>query len=364
MALCEWTIDASRDAASHVREARMAVLAASSTDVKPLASPATGYGGMAAMHSISRRGFVISAATAGAAFGLYRPLEFVGSAFAQQAGSAEVVKFKVGDVEVIQLYDGIWEKPHDEKFIRNATLDETKAALRAGGLTDAHVPITFTVTAVRIGGRLVLFDSGTGAQLAPTAGNITKNDLWKAAGIDPAQVDTIIITHFHADHISGLMAKDTNAPIFPKAQIHVPAGEYRHWTNPATTAAPAKRVQSVFPGWSNIRQFEGEIEVVPGVRAVATPGHTPGHTSYHIGSGGQQLIVSGDVTNIRALNLVNPGWHLAFDGDADLAEANRRKMFDRIVADKVIATGYHWGVPGAGTIAKDGTNYVFTPVKA
>jgi hypothetical protein len=97
-------------------------------------------------------------------------------------------------LEVIQLYDGVWEKAHDEKFIRNATLDETKAALRAGGVTDAHVPITFTITAVRTPGGLVLFDSGTGAQLAPTAGNITKNNLWKAAGIDPASVTNIVIT--------------------------------------------------------------------------------------------------------------------------------------------------------------------------
>jgi glyoxylase-like metal-dependent hydrolase (beta-lactamase superfamily II) len=316
------------------------------------------------MRSISRRGFVISAATAGAAFGLNRPLEFIGPAFAQPASGPEVVKFKVGDVEVIQIYDGVWEKAHDEKFIRNATLDETKAALRAGGLTDAHVPITFTVTAVRTSGGLVLIDSGTGAQLAPTAGNITKNNLWQAAGINPAEVTNIVISHFHGDHISGLMAKDTNAPIFPKAQIHVAATEYKFWTNPAVTAGAAKRIQSVFPGWTNIRQFEGEIEVVPGVRAISTPGHTAGHTSFHIGSGSQQLIVLADVTNIRALNLTNPGWHLAFDADAAMAEANRRKIFDRIVADKVTATGYHWGMPGAGTLAKDGNSYVFTPVAA
>ena len=96
------------------------------------------------MQSISRRGFVISAATAGAAFGLDGPLEFVGRAFGQAASGPEVVKFKVGGVEVIQLYDGVWQKAHDEKFIRNANVDQTKAALRAGGLTDAHVPVTFT----------------------------------------------------------------------------------------------------------------------------------------------------------------------------------------------------------------------------
>jgi glyoxylase-like metal-dependent hydrolase (beta-lactamase superfamily II) len=315
------------------------------------------------MHSISRRGFVISAAAAGAAFGLDGPLEFLTPAFAQKAAQ-DVAKFKIGDIEVIQMYDGIWEKAHDEKFIKNATLDETKAALKAGGLTDAHVPIPFTVTAIRTKGKLVLFDSGTGAQLAPTAGNITKNDVWKKAGIDPAKVDTIVVTHFHPDHISGLMAKDTNAAIFPNATIYVPAAEYKFWTDPATTAGAAKRIQAVFPTWKNIKQFEGDKDVVPGVKPINTNGHTPGHTSYVIGSGNRQLIVLGDVTNIPALFVRNPGWQAAFDADGPKAEAARRKIFDRAIADKATVTGYHYGMPGAGTIKKDGKGYVFTPVKA
>ena len=314
------------------------------------------------MQSISRRAFVISAATAGAAFGLDGPLEFVGRAFGQQA-TQDVVKFKVGDIEVIQIYDGVWEKAHDPGFVRNASVDDVKNALRAANLTDAHVPITFTVTAVRINGRLVVFDSGTGAQVAPTAGNITNKNLWQAAGIEPDKVETIIVTHFHPDHINGLMAKDTNAPVFPNAQIHVPASEYKFWTDPATTAGPAKRIQAVFPGWKNIRQFEDGAEVVPGIRAVNSNGHTPGHTSFHLASGNQQLFVLGDVTNIRALNMKNPGWHLTFDANPTLAEENRRKLFDRVVAEKAVATGYHWGMPGAGTVEKDGSGYALVPVK-
>ena len=315
------------------------------------------------MKSISRRGFVISAATAGAAFGLDGPLEFLTPAFAQ-AAAKDLVTFKVGDIEVTQMYDGIWERAHDPGFVKNASLDDVKAALRAGGLTDAHVPITFTVTAVKMNGNLVLFDSGTGAQVAPMAGNITKNDIWKKAGIDPEKVTTIVVTHFHADHISGLMAKDTNAPIFPNAEIHVPEAEYKFWTAPTTTAGAAKRIQAVFPGWKNIKPFDGEKEIVPGVRAVNTNGHTAGHTSYHMGSGDKQLIVLGDVTNIPALFVKNPGWHAVFDCDAPLAEANRRKIFDRAIADKATVTGYHFGMPGAGTIRKDGSGYVFEPVTA
>jgi glyoxylase-like metal-dependent hydrolase (beta-lactamase superfamily II) len=315
------------------------------------------------MQSISRRGFVISTAAASAAFGLDGPLEFFTPAFAQKADQ-DVFKFKVGDIEVIQMYDGVWEKAHDEKFIKNATIDETKAALKAAGQTDAHVPITFTVTAIRSKGKLVLFDAGTGAQLAPTAGNITKNDLWKKAGIDPAQVTTIVMTHFHGDHISGLMAKDTNAPIFPKAEIHVPATEYKYWTDPATTAGAAKRIQAVFPTWKNIKQFSGEKEVVPGVSAVNTNGHTPGHTSYLVSSGRNQMMVLGDVSNIPSLFVKHPEWRAIFDVDGELAEKNRRKTYDRVVADGLTVTGYHFGMPGAGKIKKDGKGYAFIPVKA
>jgi glyoxylase-like metal-dependent hydrolase (beta-lactamase superfamily II) len=274
-----------------------------------------------------------------------------------------VVKFKVGDIEVIQMYDGLWEKAHDPNFVKNASLDEVRAALKAGGLTDEFVPIPFTVTAVKAKGKLVLFDAGTGGQVSPKAGLVAAKNM-KAAGIDPDKVSTIVITHFHGDHISGLMAKDTNAPIFPNAEILVPATEYKFWTDPSTTAGAAKRIQAVFPGWKNIKQFEGDKEIAPGVRAIASNGHTPGHTSYQLSSGRKQLIVLGDVTNIPALNLRNPGWHLVFDVDPTVAETNRRKMFDRVVTDKITVTGYHFGFPGAGSIKKDGKGYVFVPVKA
>src|SRR6266545_1240702 len=284
------------------------------------------------MHSISRRGFVISATAAAAAFGLDGPLEFMTPAFAQKADK-DIVRFKVGDIEVIQMYDGIWEKAHDPGFVKNASLDEVKTALKAGGLTDAHVPIPFTVTAIKSKGKIVLFDSGTGAQLAPTAGLITKNDLWKKAGIDPAKVTTIVMTHFHPDHITGLMAKDTNAATFPNAEIHVPATEYKYWTDAATTGGAAKRIQTVFPTWKNMKQFDGEKDVVAGVRAINTNGHTPGHTSYLVSSVRNQMIVLGDVSNIPSLFVKHPEWRAVFDVDGELAEKNRRKTYDRVVAD-------------------------------
>ena len=332
------------------------------------------------MQSISRRGLVISAATATAAFGLNGPLAIL-PAEAQGSGAKHAngslmslvdkgfVKFKVGDIEVTQMYDGTWEKAHDPNFIKNASVDETKAGLTAAGATDAYVPIPFTVTAVKMGGRTIMFDSGTGAQGAPTAGLIKKNDMLKAAGIDAASISAIIVTHFHPDHIFGLMEKDTNAQVFPSAEIIVPTTEYAYWTDagliaklPEARHPLIKRIQATFPSWKNIKQVENGKDAIAGVRAVASNGHTPGHTAYVLGSGNQQLIVSGDVTNIAALFVKNPNWLAVFDTDAAVAEASRRALFDRAVADGAVVTGYHWGMPGAGTIKKDGNGYALVPV--
>lgn len=323
------------------------------------------------MDNISRRGFVISAAAAGAAFGLNGPLEFIGSAFAQSNPALlekGFVKFKVGDVEVTQIYDGIWNRELQDGFVKNASLADVQGALKAAGLAENIVPIPFTVTAVTIGGKTTLIDSGTGApgQVQPTAGLAAAKNL-AAAGIDAGKVESIVMSHFHPDHISGLMAKDSADQMFPNATIHVPAPELAWWTGSSVPQAGqglANRIKATLGTWKNVKAFDGEPEVVPGIRAVSTPGHTPGHTSFHVGSGSQQLIIQGDLTNIPALFVRNPGWHAVFDTDAPLAEATRRRMFDRAIADKATITGYHYGLPGAGTIAKDGNGYVFTAIGA
>jgi glyoxylase-like metal-dependent hydrolase (beta-lactamase superfamily II) len=330
------------------------------------------------MNDLTRRSFVISAAAASAAFGLKGPVEFFGSAAHAQGGNPigapqalvdqGFAKFKVGSIEVIQVYDGHWEKAHDEKFIRNATLDETKAALKKGGVTDAFVPISFTITVVRVGGRTIMFDSSTGGQLAPTAGRLVAKNL-AAAGVQPSDISTIIVTHYHADHIWGLMAKETNAQLYPNAEIIVPEAEHKHWTAPELVEkvpegarGNVRRIQATLPTWKNIKQAAAGTEVTAGVRSIATYGHTPGHTSYVVSSGSDSMIVGGDVSNIRALNLANPGWHL-FDANPTLAEEGRRKLYDQVVTDKSVITGYHWGMPGAGTLQKDGNGYALVPVK-
>jgi len=311
----------------------------------------------------------LSAAGASAAFGLAKPIAFIGAAQAQTAPAQGFRKYKVGDIEVISLYDGVWEKPHDESFIKDVTVDQTKAALKAGGASDANVAIPFTILAVKTGGRLMLIDSGTGGGQTggPQAGQLAQS--MAAAGLDPKEVKTIIISHFHGDHIFGLMAKDTNAQMFPEAEIIVPAAELKWWTQPVDSIAKprqalAQRVQATLPSWKNVKVVEGEAEVAPGIRAIPAFGHTQGHTVHLISSGGKQLLATADATNIQALFVKNPTWQAAFDHVPELAIETRKKLFDRAIADGAMVAGYHWGLPNVGTIAKDGNGYAFTAAQA
>jgi glyoxylase-like metal-dependent hydrolase (beta-lactamase superfamily II) len=278
-------------------------------------------------------------------------------------------KFKIGSVEITSIYDGIWEKPHDPAFIKNASVDDVKGAMKAAGLPEDFVSIPFTVMVLDIGGKLIMCDAGTGGQVQPTAGKLAAN--MKAAGIDPAKINTVLISHYHPDHIFGLMGKDTNAPMFPNAEIICSAAEYKWWTAegrveqlPEARKGLGRRIQAVFPTWKNIRQVEGEIEVTPGIRMVNAPGHTPGHVAYHLASGNQQLMLSCDTAYMPALVARNPGWHGAYDQDGPLAEASRRKLLDRVIADKMPVAGMHFPFPGYGTIVKDGTGYALTLAKA
>ena len=322
------------------------------------------------MLNLSRRTFFASAAFA-AALGLDRRLTFIGPAHAQKTPDPAqgFHKYKVGSIEVTALYDGIWEKPHDPGFIKNASVDDTKAALGKAGLSTDFVSIPLTVVVLRVGDRLIMVDSGSGGQWQPTAGKLAAN--MKAAGIDPAKIGTILISHFHPDHIFGLMEKGTNAPTFPNAELVVGATEYKWWTEPGRVEKlpePRKplgqRINAAFPGWKNFKLVEGEKEVAPGIRLVSAPGHTPGHSAFHVSSGNQQLMISNDTAYVPALVAPHPEWQGAYDQDGPLAVESRRKLIDRVIAEKMMVCGAHFPFPGAGSFAKDGSGYIFTPTKA
>ena len=322
------------------------------------------------MFTMSRRGILASAAVA-AAFGLHgKKLAFVGPAHAEAPLEPVngVYKYKVGSIEVTAVYDGIWRKPHDPTFIKNATVEDTKEALAKAGLTTEFMPIPLTVVVLKIGDKYVMIDSGSGVgQWQANATNLPSN--MKAAGIDRGQISTILVSHFHPDHVWGLMEKGTNAAVFPNAELIVSSTEYKWWTDPGRVEKlpegrrPAgKRIGDVFPTWKNWKLVEDNAEVAPGVRLLAAPGHTPGHSAFLVTSGKDQLMVSNDAMYVPALLAPHPDWQGAYDQDGATAVTTRRKLIDRVIADKMMVCGAHFPFPSRGTFTKDGDVYAFAPL--
>ena len=215
------------------------------------------------------RDLVLGSTGAALVFGLKGPVLFIGAAQAQRA--ADSLKYKVGDIEVFSLHEGSVERTVTEAMVKNASLDDVKKALTAAGIGPDKIDNPFTVTAIRTGGKVVLFDTGFGGNGPATVGKLADNT--KAAGLDPAAVSIVVISHFHPDHILGLWVKETDAQVFPNAEILMPEVEYKFWTDPALVEKLpeadrpiVKRIQATFPTWKNVKQYNDGADVAPGVR--------------------------------------------------------------------------------------------------
>ena len=322
------------------------------------------------MFNMTRR-MVLGSAAAAAAFGIAGKLEFAPAAHAETPVEPLVgfYKYKVGSLEVTAVYDGIWRKPHDPAFIKDVSVDDTKAALAKAGLTTEFMPIPLTVVVLQMNGRTIMMDAGSGVgQWQANATHLPAN--MKAAGIDYKAIDTILISHFHPDHVWGLMEKGTNDPVFPNAELIVNATEYNWWTDPSRLAKlpegrkPAgKRIAENFPKWKNWKLVADGAEVVPGIRLMAAPGHTPGHSVYHVDAGAEQFLVSADTMYVPALLAPHPEWQGSYDQDGPMAIATRHKIIDQVIADNVRICGSHFPFPGTGSFVKDGNAYAFTPTQ-
>ena len=274
-------------------------------------------------------------------------------------------RFKIGDIEVTAINDGFFRRP-TEGFVRNANDAEVKQALADAFLPQDQVFIPFTTLAVNAGGKLVLLDTGTGDMGPPTAGTWLAN--FRAAGFDPANVDLILISHFHGDHINGLRLKDGTAR-FPKAQVMVPAAEWAFWMDDAKAAGAPDALKGNFansrrvfgPMAKDVTQFEWGKEPVTGITTIAAPGHTPGHTAFVIHSGNARLIAMSDTTNNPVLFVRNPDWAAVFDMDAAQAVQTRRRMLDMAAADRLQTSFYHAAFPATGFIAREGSGFRMVP---
>jgi glyoxylase-like metal-dependent hydrolase (beta-lactamase superfamily II) len=321
------------------------------------------------MTTITRRTLFSGIAAAGAASALTPIVGRSAFAAAPAGKGTGVYRYKLGDYEIIQLMDGARTFPMPDKFVVNISKDEAIKAAAAAYMPQGKVTIPFSPMIVNTGSKLVAIDTGNGlgayAGSKGVVGQARHN--MEAAGIDPKQIDIVLISHFHGDHIGGLKNAD-GSPAFPNAEIKVPAVELAFWSNDANAAKANPFNKGWFPkvkpilAGLKLSTYDNNKEVAPGITSMHTPGHTPGHMSFAVASGSKHILVQTDVTNIPSMFLSHPDWHSFFDNEPDLAQATRHKVYDMAAAEKMTVVGYHFPYPCVGHVEKDGAGYRLVPV--
>jgi glyoxylase-like metal-dependent hydrolase (beta-lactamase superfamily II) len=277
-----------------------------------------------------------------------------------------IYRYKLGEFEITAFNDGFVKVPKLDSFVVNRPLEEIQKAVEAAYIPKDNVLVPFNPLLVNTGKNLVLLDTGFGDNGSPIQGNLLAN--LAAAGVDPKAIDTVIISHFHADHIHGIRAKAGTAN-FPNAEIMVPAAEWAWWTNDAETGKAADvwkpqiaNVKRVFdPIAKDVKRFDYGKELVGGITSVDARGHSPGHAAFVIASGNAKLMYIADVTNHPVIFARNPEWRLWADMIPDQALTTRRKLLDMLAAERMPMAGYHYPFPAVGHIAKLGAGYDFVP---
>jgi glyoxylase-like metal-dependent hydrolase (beta-lactamase superfamily II) len=319
------------------------------------------------MTALSRRALLAGTAAAAATATVGLP-STPARAAAPMAGKQApgFYRYKVGNYEITAIYDGVWMPDIAPGLFRNFSVADAQKTLADQFQRTDKMVVPFTPLVVNTGSKLVLLDTGTNGRFVPTASSFMDNLM--AAGFDPKQVDTIVISHFHGDHINGIRTKDEQIA-FPNAEIMVPAPEWAFWMDDAKMNAAPQAMKGAF---ANARRVFGSIagkvarydpgkEVAPGITSIAAYGHTPGHTAFAIASGNQSMMTVVDTTNNAYLFVRHPEWQVSFDVDGNMAVETRKRLLDRAAADKMLVGGYHWPFPAVGYITKEGSGYRLNP---
>ncbi|GEO86987.1 MULTISPECIES: MBL fold metallo-hydrolase [Alphaproteobacteria] len=269
---------------------------------------------------------------------------------------------RVGDFVVTAVNDGIVPIPA-EVMVGMAPEEVQKALASRFRPADPHV--TIGTYLVEHGGSRTLVDTGSRNLMGPTLGKLLKN--LAVLGVIPDQIDRIALTHLHPDHAGGML-DDEGKAVFPRAEVFISLDEEKYWLGgePPTDAlgisaqvnSYASQLRKVYGDrWHAI----GEEEVIPGMRREALPGHTPGHSGYHISSGTDELLIWGDITHVPVVQIAHPEVGLAFDVDVEQGRATRRRILDRISADRLAIGGMHLEFPGFGHVVRNSSGYEYVP---
>jgi glyoxylase-like metal-dependent hydrolase (beta-lactamase superfamily II) len=322
---------------------------------------------------MTRRGLFVGAAAVGAGLTVSKSIVLPVEAAAPVAGkqNAGWYRYKVGSFEVTVVTDGNNTNPLSDAYVVNAPKADVNAALEALFLPKDKVTHGYTPVVINTGAKLVAIDTGLGLgmfeQSKGAVGQYHSN--LQAAGIDRNAVDVVIISHFHADHINGLVGPE-NKPAFPNAEIMVPEVEAAFWADDSNTS---KLPEIVRPQMGNVKRVFGVVgnkvtkyqagkELVSGITAIASPGHTPGHVSHLVASGDSKILVQADITaGAASLFAHSPEWQFVFDTDRAQAVETRKKLYEMAAAEKMMVQGYHIAFPSMIYVEKSGNGFRLVP---
>jgi glyoxylase-like metal-dependent hydrolase (beta-lactamase superfamily II) len=271
---------------------------------------------------------------------------------------------KIGDIVVTALSDGYLDGTVEvmQNITPNDATQILTGQMRPGRRTSVNCYLVYSA------GRLALIETGSGDYLLPTAGKLQQN--LKAAGVNPADIESVILTHMHPDHSAGLTDPKTGEKFFPNAELVVHQNEPRHWQDDGAMSRADDRARKLYfqcareqmaPYHNQMRTFDGAVEVFPGVTSVPLHGHTPGHSGYMIESGGKSLLIWGDIVHVPEVQVPRPEVTMVFDTDPVQAAATRRRIFDQVATDRQLIAGMHVHFPGFAHLVKQGDQYLMLP---
>jgi glyoxylase-like metal-dependent hydrolase (beta-lactamase superfamily II) len=258
-----------------------------------------------------------------------------------------VYQRRIGDIVVTAISDGHLDGAYE--FMRDITPQDAERILKES-FRPAPPRISINCFVIHSAGRTALMETGSGNSMGPTLGKMPQN--LAAAGIDTKSIDTILLTHMHPDHSNGLTDENGVAK-FPHVELVVAERDVAHWFDDAAMARATERQQMRFFRWAREQiapyqkqRRDARGEVFPGVTAEPIPGHTPGHTAYRIASKGEQLLIWGDIVHIPDIQTRRPDVYMEPDVDGAAAIAMRKRVFDMVATDRLLAAGMHMHFPG------------------
>ena len=265
----------------------------------------------------------------------------------------EAHAFRLGDLDLVALHDARYVAANDGKtFGVDVGPAAVATRLKAHGLPEDRIVLSVNALLVKSAGHLALIDTGLGAKLHGRLGESLKQ-----AGVAEGSISDVLITHSHGDHTGGLIDVDGRLA-FPKATIHMAAAEWEDLSKQDGAADLVKRIRP------RVRTFNPGAEVLPGIRSLDLPGHTPGHVGFEIGRAGvERLLDIGDLAHSSLISLAAPDWAMGFDGDAGRAKQTRRETLARLARTQELVFSPHFPFPGLGRVAVEGEGFAWVPAK-